>query len=330
MEFRKIEGTEAKTSRIGLGTWAIGGSEWGGTDEKKSIDTILTALDKGINFIDTAFAYGAGKSEEIIGKALKEYGNREDIVLATKTALEKRDGEAIRNSSKERIIKEVDDSLQRLQVEYIDLYQVHWPDPLVPIEETAEVMKQLKDEGKIRFPGVSNYSVDDMEKFSQVTRLHSNQMPYNLLERGIEENVIPYCVKNDVSLIAYGALCRGLLSGKMNKERNFGEGDIRNVDPKFQEPRFDQYLRAVDEIEKFSRENYDKSVLAFSVRWILDMGIDFALWGARKPEQLDVIKEIFGWQIDDAGKIFIDNILKETIKDPVGPEFMAPGTRKED
>ncbi len=329
MEFRKIAATDEKTSRIGLGTWAIGGSEWGGTDEKKSIDTILSALDKGINFIDTAFAYGSGKSEEIIGKALKEYGSRDKVVLATKVALEKHDGEAIRNSTKERILKEIDDSLRRLQVDYIDLYQVHWPDPLVPIEETAEVMEKIRAEGKIRFPAVSNYSVEEMGKFNTVTRLHSNQMPYNIFERGIEDDVLPYCKKNDISVIAYGALCRGLLSGKMDKKREFGEGDIRNVDPKFQEPRFDQYLKAVDKIEKFAKENYSKSVLAFSVRWILDMGIDFALWGARKPEQLDVIEEVFGWTIDDAGKIFIDDILKETIKDPVGPEFMAPGTRKQ-
>jgi len=329
MEFRKIAGTETKTSRIGLGTWAIGGSEWGGTDEKKSIDTILSALDKGINFIDTAFAYGAGKSEEIIGKALKESGMREKVVLATKTGLEKHNGEAIRNSTKERILKEIEDSLQRLQVDYIDLYQVHWPDPLVPIEETAEVLEKIKEEGKIRFPAVSNYSVEQMKKFSAAARLYSNQMPYNIFEREIEKDVLPHCKMNDISVVAYGALCRGLLSGKMSKDRDFGEGDIRNVDPKFQEPRFEQYLKAVDKIEKFAKENYNKSVLAFSVRWILDMGIDFALWGARKPEQLNVIEEIFGWTIDDAGKIYIDEILKETIKDPVGPEFMAPGTRKQ-
>ncbi|MFP4368378.1 MAG: aldo/keto reductase, partial [Candidatus Kapaibacterium sp.] len=184
MEYTDIKGVKEKQARIGLGTWAIGGWMWGGTDEKESIKTIHTALDKGINMIDTAPAYGFGKSEEITGKAIKEYGGREKIVLATKTALEWDDNENVkRNATKERIFKEIEDSLRRLQTDYIDIYQVHWPDPLVDVEETAEAMTALIDDGKILAAGVSNFSPKQMEKFKSVCPLSTNQPPYNLFER---------------------------------------------------------------------------------------------------------------------------------------------------
>lgn len=331
MEHINIGVTGIKASRIGLGTWAIGGAMWGGSDEKESIKTIHAAIDNGINLIDTAPGYGTGRSEEIVGKAIKEYGNRSDLVVATKVGLEwKDDDQMVRNGSRVRIEKEIDDSLSRLQLDYIDIYQVHWPDPLVEIEETAETMHALYKAGKIRAIGVSNFSTDQLEAFRKVAPLHTVQPPYNLFEREIEKDILPYCEENEVTTLLYGSLCRGMLSGKMSKDRSFNGDDLRNVDPKFQEPRFSQYLNAVDALEQLANERYGKSVLDLAVRWSLDQaGTGVALWGARRPDQVDPVNDMMDFHIDEETQKDIDNILEQNIKDPVGPEFMAPPNRKE-
>jgi len=314
-----------------LGTWAIGGSEWGGTDERPSIDTILTALDRGITLIDTAPVYGRGLSEVILGKALKEYGQRENVLLATKGGLDwtYAPGDVVANAMPERIRTEVADSLERLQTDYIDLYQIHWPDPLVPPEETAAVLRELYDDGIIRAIGVSNFSPAQMEVFQEAAPLHTNQPPYNLFERAIEEEVVLYCKQHDVKLVTYSALCRGLLTGKMTPDHTFAEDDLRNAtDPKFQPPRFEQYIDAVNRIDKFARANYGKRVIHLAVRWILDQGVDVALWGARTPEQLDPVEAIDGWTLDADARAEIDRMLDDAIDDPVPPEFMRPSTRE--
>lgn len=329
MEYIQIKGTDLNVSRIGLGTWAIGGWLWGGTDEKTSIRTIHAALEKGINLIDTAPVYGFGVSEEIVGKAISEYKNREEIAIATKVGLEWKEGKIFRNSSKQRILKEIDDSLKRLKTDYIDIYQVHWPDPLIPIEETAQAMYELYKEGKIKAIGVSNYSPEQMDVFRQVAPLHTAQPPYNLFERGIEKNVLPYCRKHAIITLMYGSLCRGLLSGRMRLETKFKGDDLRNIDPKFQSPRYSQYLKAVELLDQFAQKNYSKRVIHLALRWLLDQpGVSVALWGARRPEQLEPVDEIFGWSLDAQAKEAIDRIINESIKDPVGPEFMAPPARE--
>jgi aryl-alcohol dehydrogenase-like predicted oxidoreductase len=177
MEFATIPETSLRTSRIGLGTWAIGGWMWGGTDEEESIATIRAAVERGLILIDTAPAYGFGHSEEIVGRALADGRLRSRVVIATKTGLEWKDGTVYRNASRRRILREVEDSLRRLRTDYIDIYQVHWPDPLVPIEETAEAMQTLFHEGKIRAIGVSNFSVAQIEQFRRSARLHVVHRP---------------------------------------------------------------------------------------------------------------------------------------------------------
>src|SRR5437870_915595 len=199
MEYTVISGTEMNVSRIAQGTWAIGGWMWGGTDERESIRTIHTALDKGINLIDTAPAYGFGRSEEIVGKAVAEYGHRDKVILATKVGLEWQDGTVVRNATRARLLREIEDSLRRLQTSYIDLYQVHWPDPLVPVEETAGLMALLYQQGKIRAIGVSNYSPQEIERFRVVAPLHTVQPPYNLFERAIEREVLSYARRHHIS-----------------------------------------------------------------------------------------------------------------------------------
>jgi aryl-alcohol dehydrogenase-like predicted oxidoreductase len=326
MEYTSI-GDLPKVSRVGLGTWAIGGWMWGGTEEQESIDTIHAALDSGINLIDTAPVYGFGRSEEIVGKALAQGKYRERAVLATKVALNWNDGKVFRDARPERIVKEVEDSLRRLQTDVIDLYQIHWPDPRVPIEETAAALLKLKESGKIRAIGVSNYSPEQIKAFAGVTTLDSNQPPYNLFERGIEADVLPMCKQFGVALVTYGALCRGLLSGKMSSEREFVGDDLRQHDPKYKAPRFTQYLQAVERLEQIA-QRFDRSVLQLAVRWVLDMGADVALWGARNPQQLEPVAQVSGWSLDAQTLKEIDTILQEEILDPVGPEFMAPPARK--
>jgi aryl-alcohol dehydrogenase-like predicted oxidoreductase len=328
MQLTEIPGTTVKVSPVAIGTWAIGGWMWGGTDEAESVATIRAALDHGINLIDTAPVYGFGRSEEIVGKAIAEDHLRSRVVIATKAGLQWEDGKVTRNAGRARILQEVEDSLRRLRTEYIDIYQVHWPDPLVPVEETADAMKTLYRQGKIRAIGVSNFSLDQMERFRRVAPLHVLQPPYNLFERAIEADLLPYCRKNKIATLGYGALCRGLLSGRMRPDTVFGGDDLRRSDPKFVAPRFAQYLAAVQRLDSLAQQRFGKRVIHLAIRWMLDQGITTALWGARHPGQLQPVDEVTGWRLDAPVKAEIDRILRETITDPVGPEFMAPPARR--
>jgi aryl-alcohol dehydrogenase-like predicted oxidoreductase len=323
-DFVDIPGTTLLVSRVALGTWAMGGWMWGGTDERESVETIRSALHQGINLIDTAPVYGFGVSEEIVGKAVAVAGLRSQAVIATKVGLEWRDGRVYRNATRDRIMQEVDQSLRRLRTDYIDIYQVHWPDPLVPIEETADAMRTLLDQGKIRAIGVSNFSVEQMERFRRIAPLHVLQPPYNLFERAIESDILPYCRANNIATFGYGALCRGLLSGRMRPDTTFDGDDLRRLDPKFQPPRFVQYLDAVRQLDRLAQDRYLRRVIHLAVRWMLDQGISVALWGGRRPDQLRATVGVGGWSIDAAGRAKIERILSETITDPIGPEFMAP------
>ena len=329
MEETMIPGTVMVSSRIAVGTWAMGGWMWGGSDEADGIKTIRTALDLGITLIDTAPAYGFGRSEELVGRAIAEHGSRERVLIATKAGLEWRDGHVSRNASARRIRAEIEDSLRRLRTTYVDIYHVHWPDPLVPLEETAEAMRRLFEQGTIRAIGVSNFSPEQMDAFSAVAPLHVVQPPYNLFERQIEKDVLPYAEEHELAVLAYGALCRGLLSGRMRPDTGFDGDDLRQTDPKFRPPRYAQYLAAVAALDQLARERYGKSVLALAVRWILDQGPTIALWGARRPDQLAPLEDAVGWRLDRETRRLIDHILAETIGDPVGPEFMAPPARAE-
>ncbi|GHC31502.1 aldo/keto reductase [Aidingimonas halophila] len=330
MESVRIPGTELVPSRVGLGTWAIGGWKWGGTDDANAVRTIHAALDRGITLIDTAPVYGFGHSEEIVGRAIAEYGQRDKMVLATKTALEWQEGSdgVVRNASAARIEKEINDSLRRLRTETIDLYQIHWPDPRVPMEETANAMRRLYRDGKIRAIGVSNFTSEQCEAFREVAPLHSVQPPLNLFERDAERDIIPYAQREGLVFLAYGALCRGLLTGKMHADSTFTGDDLRQSDPKFRAPRFTQYLAAVEALTQYARERHDKPVLALAVRWVLDAHPNaIALWGARRPDQVTPLDDIDGWTLEASDLRDIDTLIDEHVTDPVGPEFMAPPAR---
>nr|WP_050420567.1 aldo/keto reductase [Bradyrhizobium tropiciagri] len=327
MERAEIPGTTLQVSRVALGTWAIGGWMWGGTDEADSIRTIRGAIEHGISVIDTAPVYGFGHSEEIVGKALAEGRLRSDVLIATKAGLEWDAGRVFRNGSRARILRELKDSLRRLRTDYIDIYQIHWPDPLVTIEETAETMRVLFEQGTIRAIGVSNFSVQQMERFRRIAPLHVLQPPFNLFERGIEPDILPYCCENNIATFGYGALCRGLLSGRMRTDSKFEGDDLRRSDPKFQPPRFARYLAAVERLDQLAQRRFGKRAIHLAIRWMLDQGVTTALWGARNPAQLLPVDEVSGWKLDASAKADINRILRETITDPIGPEFMAPPAR---
>src|SRR5216683_3696910 len=285
MERAAIVGTSLEVSRVALGTWAIGGWMWGGTEEAESIATIRAAVEHGINLIDTAPVYGFGRSEEVVGKAIAEGHLRSRVRIATKTGIEWSGARVFRNASRARIMREIEDSLRRLRTDHIDIYQVHWPDPLVTIEETAEAMHALFRQGKIGAIGVSNFSLEQVKRFRTVAPLHVLQSPYNLFERGIEADLLPYCLDHKIATLGYGALCRGLLSGRMQSHTTFDGDDLRRTDPKFLEPRFSQYLDAVQRLDQLALRRFGKRVIHLAVRWMLDQGITAALWGARHPAQ---------------------------------------------
>src|SRR5215831_5939507 len=328
MEKTTLLDVRVPAGRIGLGTWAMGGFQWGGTDDDESVRTIHAALDRGINLIDTAPAYGFGHSEKVIGRAIRERGQRDRVILATKVGLERRGDALFRNGTRRQIFEEVELSLARLRTDYIDLYQVHWPDHQTPYEETAEALRDLKQAGKVRAVGVSNYSIEGMERFRSVTPKATAQPPLNLFERQAKEDILPWCRAHGMATLTYGALCRGLLSGAIGKETQFIGDDLRKVDPKFLPPRFEQYLAAVELLDRYARERYQTGVLAFAVRWVLDTpGVSIALWGARHPGELAPLDDVMRLRLDDEARAYVDGVLAETIHDPVGPEFMAPPER---
>jgi aryl-alcohol dehydrogenase-like predicted oxidoreductase len=318
-----------EVSRIGLGTWAIGGTDWGAVPDDVAVATVLSAVERGINLIDTAPIYGRGHAEEIIGKAMRAHGRRDAFYVATKAGLEWNERGVFANSTAPRLRRELEDSLRRLQTETIDLYQVHWPDSLVPVAEVAGRLVEFQREGKVRALGVSNFSVAQMVEFRSVAPLASDQPPYNLFEREIDASVLPWCAANDVAVLTYSSLCRSLLGGRVHRGMKFDEQDIRYVDPKFQEPRFSQYTTAVERLTAFAKDRFGKSVLELAARWVLDRpGVSVALWGARRPDQLDAIEGVMGWKIDAEAMVEIERIVAESVTDPVGPEYLTPKVRE--
>ncbi len=326
METARIAGTEV--SRIGLGTWAIGGMEWGAVSEEDAVTTCLGAIERGICLIDTAPIYGHGRAEEMVGKAMRAHGRREAFYIATKAGLEWNEQGVFANSTSRRLRRELEESLRRLETDFIDLYQVHWPDTKIPIAETAALMGEFLREGKVRALGVSNFSVEQMEEFRREAPLSSNQVPYNLFERGIEARVLPWCSANGVAVLTWSSLCRGMLGGRIRRETKFDSGDIRSADPKFQPQRFAQYMTAVERLSVFAKERYGKTLVELAARWVLDRwGVTVALWGAKRPGQLDSVAGAMGWNLDAGAMREIDRIVDESVSDPVGPEYLTPAVR---
>ncbi|PBB06555.1 aldo/keto reductase [Salimicrobium humidisoli] len=315
MQKRTLGKSNVEATRIALGTWAIGGSGWGGTDEQESIRTIRTAIDKGITMIDTAPAYGEGLSEELVGKAVRESGkSREDLVIATKAGINF-EGGASRDSRPGNLENELNRSLQLLQTDYIDVYQIHWPDTDEPIENTAKKMKEFFDEGKIRAIGVSNFSPEQMDEWQKYAPIHTSQMHLNMLQRYLID-WFEYCNKHDIATLSWGSLAHGMLTGKFTKDAEFPEGDLRSNIELFQGNRFPAFLDAVEELRDFADER-NLDLIQLAVRWLMDHepGADFVLWGARKPSQLEGVQKADEAELSSEDLQEIDNILYNHVSD---------------
>jgi aryl-alcohol dehydrogenase-like predicted oxidoreductase len=248
LETTAIPGTDLNPSRIGLGTWEIG--DWLSDDASEAglIRTIQAALDRGVTLIDTAPVYGLGRSEEIVGKALAQCGLRNRVLIASKGRLDRMGDRPFRNAGTARIAGDIEDSLRRLRTDVIDLYQVHWADPTTPVEETAEAMAALLRAGKIRSIGVSNCTPEQMDAFRTVAPLHTTQASLNIFERESEIDVLPYCGTHAIVTLVHGAVCGGMLSGRMTIATRFNSDNPRRRDPKFRAPRLHQYLNAVGRV----------------------------------------------------------------------------------
>ncbi len=329
MEFVTLAKTGLRLSRVGLGTWSMTGDWWGPADPEEAYATLRKAIDLGITLFDTAPAYGRGLSEELLGRAIRDAGCRDRVVIATKAGLQWINGKVVRNCSLSWLVQDLENSLRRLQTDVIDIYQVHWPDPLEPLEETAAFFGRLLQEGKIRAIGVSNFSPQQMERFRQVAPLHTVQPPYNLFERQIEADVLPYCRANGIATLIYSPLCRGLLGGRLTPQTQFPPGDLRSgIDPKFAEPRYSHYLQAAEELSRLARERYGKTLPQLAVRWLLDQpGVTAILWGARKRQQLEDLAGVWGWSLEAEAMQAIDAILQRHVPESIPPSFMAPPAR---
>jgi len=300
MKRNKLGSSDVEISEVVFGAWAIGGWMWGGTDEADAIKAIHKAIDEGITTIDTAPIYGYGLSEELVGNAIK--GIRQEVEILTKFGLrwDTAEGEFYFESTfpngssskihkfggKDSVIKECEDSLRRLGTEVIDLYQIHWPDVTTPISESMEAIEQLIKQGKVRTGGVCNYSKDQFEEAIQVPNIVSNQVPYSMVKRDIEEELVPFCLDTEKSILAYSPLQRGVLTGKITADYEFGEGDHRPQTTYFQEPNLGRINAFLDSIRSIA-DDHQATLAQLVINWTLNQpGITGALVGARNPKQV--------------------------------------------
>ncbi|HXB45740.1 MAG TPA: aldo/keto reductase [Puia sp.] len=336
MEYRQLGNTDLKVSAITFGAWAIGGWMWGGTQREDALDAIWASYDNGVTTIDTAPIYGQGLSEEIVGEAIRSLP-RDKVQILTKFGMRWNDvkgafafssndnaGNHIdiyKYAGKKSVIKECEDSLRRLGTDYIDLYQIHWPDNTTPVAETMEALAELYKQGKIRAAGVSNYSASLMAEAEKTLPLASNQVPYSMVERSIEKELVPYCIKHNKAIIAYSPLQRGLLTGKIKPDHVFASGDHR-PGTEFYKPenirRIDKFLAKLEPLAKSKAAKLSQIV----IRWTIEQpGITIALVGARYLEQAIQNAKAMDIHLSKEEIEFINGELKEL--ELVGDEVPA-------
>ncbi|MEL6271555.1 MAG: aldo/keto reductase [Chloroflexota bacterium] len=294
METRQLGNSDLHITPVGLGAWAIGGGNWdhgwGPQDDSESIDTIHKAIDAGMNWIDTAAIYGLGRSERVVGEALK--GMSEKPYIFTKCSLVWDENGTIGNDlTAASVRKEVEDSLQRLGVETIDLYQIHWPNPDPQIEEGWGTMAELQQEGKLRWIGVSNFDTSQMDRARNIAPITSLQPPYSAVKPGVENEILPYCGEHNIGVIVYSPMQAGLLTGKMTRERiqNMPDNDWRKGDDQFKEPQLTRNLNIAAKMEEIA-QRHGVTTPAVSIAWVLRRPeVTAAIVGARRPDQVDGI-----------------------------------------
>jgi len=300
MEHRTLGESDIKVSELAFGAWAIGGWQWGGADSKDAVNAIETAVDHGMTTIDTAAVYGFGLSEELVGKAIR--GKRDKVQILTKFGLtwgEKKgefffasqdnsgkDVDIYKYSSKAKVISDCDQSLKRLGTDFIDLYQIHWPDQTTPVSETMEAIEYLVKKGKIRAGAVCNYPQQLMIEAGKTYHIASNQVPYSMVNRSIENDIVPYCINNNIGILAYSPLQRGLLTGKIKHGHVFKEGDTRPGTIYYMEPNFSRIMKLIENLSEIA-SGLNVTLSQLVLNWTLRQpGITCALAGARNADQV--------------------------------------------
>ena len=307
--------TDLKVSRIAFGAWELGG-EWGSFDENAAIATIRHAREHGITLFDTAQAYGFGASERILGRALRDDldQRRDEVVIATKGGLRMTESGLVRDSSRAWLRQGVEDSLRALGVDYIDLYQVHWPDPNVPRAETAGALDELVREGKIRHVGVSNFDVAEMAAFEETRPVETIQPPYSLFRRDIEADVLPYTLAHDIGVLVYGPLAHGLLTGSMDDETTFAQDDWRSTSSSFRGATYHRNLEKVRDLQRFASVELGTSVAQLAVAWTLaNPAVQVAIVGARRAPHIDEAVAASELHLGDDELAHIDRIMAGAI-----------------
>jgi len=317
MQTRKLGYSDLYLTTVGLGTWAIGGGEWaygwGPQDDAESVAAIRRALDLGVNWIDTAAVYGLGHSEEVVGRAVA--GWRDKVIIATKCGLVWDEGSTTpyRRLGAESVRREVEASLRRLNVEAIDLYQIHWPNPDEEIEEAWSTIADLIQEGKVRYGGVSNFSAEQLKRVQAIHPVASLQPPYNMLRREVEEELLPYCAANDVGVIAYSPMQSGLLTGKFTRDHveRLPDKDWRKQNPRFQEPELGASLALVERLHPIAERN-DRTAAQLAIAWVLRRPeVTAAIVGARRPSQIEETAPAGDWVLSEEDIAEIDVLLAE-------------------
>jgi aryl-alcohol dehydrogenase-like predicted oxidoreductase len=317
MKYVRLGRTDLQVSAIAFGTWSFGG-DWGTFDADQAKKTVSRALDLGITFFDTAQAYGFGASERLLADALWSEVGRDRVVVATKGGLRK-DGVTLHRDASARWLREgVEASLRNLRTDYIDLYQVHWPDPKTPAEETGRALADLVREGKIRHAGVSNYSSLQMTELAEYGPVETDQPPYHMFHRDIEAEILPYAEKNDIGVLVYGPLAHGLLSGAMSPQTRFPAGDWRGSSSDFKGEKFARDLELVERLKQYAA-SHEITLPQLAVAWtISNPAVDVAIVGARHPAHLDDPVAAADIRLSALDRDEIDAILLDALE-IVGP-----------
>jgi aryl-alcohol dehydrogenase-like predicted oxidoreductase len=315
MQTRRLGQTDLELTTVGLGTWAMGGPwlyGWGPQDDDEAIGAILRALEEGINWIDTAPVYGLGHSEELCGLALKQIS--EKPIIATKCGLLwSRENHRIPRLKAESIREECHASLKRLGIDVIDLYQMHWPQPDEDLEEGWQAMAELQEQGKVRYIGVSNYNLEQLKRVQKIAPVASFQPPYSMISRDFENELLDYCGENNIGVVAYSPMAKGLLTGKFTQGRLAGLAldDHRRRDPNFHEPQFTATLQLVEKLKEIARRN-GKTCAQLAISWVLRRPeVTAAIAGARGPEQIAETAQAADWNLSPEDIEDIEKLLAE-------------------
>lgn len=309
MEKRRLGTSDMEVSVIGFGTWAAGGRGWGNVQTEEVKKTLVQAVEYGVNFFDTAPIYGRGESERVVGEALKPY--RDQIYIATKCGLVWDTNGMRKHNGKESILREMDESLRRLQTDYVDLYQVHWPDPDTPIEETMEALNLILKSGKARYVGVSNFPKDLMEESLKLAPIVSLQSLYNILERKVEKEDLPFVNEHQMGFIPYSPLAQGLLTGKFEASHQIDEKDVRAMNPLFQPENLPRNVAIVEQLKEIAKE-YNRPVSQVAINWLLKKpGVTSVICGAKTVKQLQENVKASEWELADEHVQQIDSLIKE-------------------